>query len=97
MDLIDETSKIKGLILVITLVYETKKQVGEYGTHFHTTHRPEVHLFNSVSSANKYLQEESRSVLGVWEITRDLSGGLVRDKLAVNQERTIIDVSKIKT
>ena len=97
MDLIDETNKIKGLILVITTVYETKKQVSEYGSHYQTTHRPEVHLFNSISAANKFLQEESRSVLGVWEIARDLSSGLVRDKIAVNQERTIIDVSKIKT
>ena len=84
MDLVDEANKIKGLILVITTVYETKKQVIEYGSHHHTTHKPEVHLFNSISLANKFLQEESRSVLGVWEISRDLSGGLVRDKIAVN-------------
>lgn len=95
MDLVDEQKRIKGLILVITITYETKKQVSEYGSHYTTIHKPEVHLFNSVNSANKYLQEESRSVLGAWEISRDLSGGLVRDKMSVSQERTIIDVSKI--
>lgn len=97
MDLLDYEKKIDGTILVIVLESETRKEEYEHGRmSVVTTHRPLVHLFSSVSEANKKLQEKDVSVLGVWELRRDLSGCLVREKIAVDQERTVVDVGKLE-
>lgn len=97
MDLLDYYKKIDGTILVIVLESTTRKEEFEHDrVHVTTIHRPLVHLFSSVSEANKKLQESNVSVLGVWELKRDLSGCLVREKIAVDQERTVVDVSRLE-
>lgn len=96
MDLLDYYRRIEGTILVITLESTTHREEFEHGRlAITTTHKPLVHLFSNVSEANKKLQESNLSVLGVWELKRDLSGCLVREKIAVDQERTVVDVSKL--
>ncbi len=95
MDLLDRSRQVEGRILVITLKSETARQPYEGGVQVVITHTPEVFLAASVSEANKRLLEEDVRILGAWEIKRDLSGAIVREPVAINTKRTVLDISRL--
>lgn len=65
------------MILIITLKSETTKEVLREGraknTHVHTTHQPKVYTFSDLFQANSFLETSTETILGVYELVRDLT------------------------
>ncbi len=65
------------MILIITLKSETTRDVMREGrsknTHVHTTHQPKAYTFTDLFQANSFLETNTETILGVYELVRDLT------------------------
>ena len=85
------------MILVITLKQETKRIEYAEGIHIDTKHLPEAHVFQDVLTANNFLVTNTNKILGVWEISRDITMHLKKDVIPSrdNVERELININTI--
>ena len=68
------------MILIITIKSETKTQNFKSGRsrnfHAETTHSPHSHVFTDIYEANLFLETNTESIIGVYELVQDLTDKL---------------------
>ena len=68
------------MILLITLKSETKTETfrngRSKGLNVHTTHSPHSHVFTDIYEANIFLETNTESIIGVYELVQDLTDKL---------------------
>ena len=68
------------MILIITLKSEAKTETfrngRSKGLHAQTTHSPHSHVFTDIYEANLFLETNTESIIGVYELVQDLTDKL---------------------
>ena len=68
------------MILVLTLQSKTTtenyKNGRRIGTHVITTHNPHSHVFTDIYEANLFLETNTESIIGAYELVQDLTDKL---------------------